>query len=96
MPAGPVRLPALLTSRAAETSGSPLHPDRTPSADLGVTWFWLVRRRGRRQFDKFSIRLTSGTNNAITMKPTAPPRNRMSSGSISFVRPSVSTATSSS
>ena len=42
------------------------------------------------------ISSTSGMNSAMTINPTAPPRNRINNGSISLVSPSVSTATSSS
>src|SRR4051812_8031255 len=45
---------------------------------------------------KFSTKLTSEINSPITIKPTAPPRNKNNSVSISFVNPSVSPATSSS
>ena len=56
----------------------------------------VIHGRWPNDYDKPSIMLTSGRNSEMTMKPTAKPRKTMITGSISEVRLSVMTLTSSS
>ena len=81
----------------------PLTLPSPPKGGEGYIWLVLTRTPGdadgwfvKCYLLKLVINEISGMKSEMTMNPTATPRNTISNGSISLVKPSVMTRTSSS